>query len=81
MTNHFLKLSDIAPAEIQQILNRAADLKNGAVSDTLRGKSVTMLFEKPSLRTKLSFWIGTEKLGGKAVYFAPEEVGLGRREQ
>ena len=80
MTNHFLKLSDIAPAEIQQILNRAADLKNGAVSDTLRGKSVTMLFEKPSLRTKLSFWIGTEKLGGKAVYFAPEEVGLGRRE-
>ena len=80
MTNHFLKLSDIAPVEIQQILNRAADLKNGAISDTLSGKSVTMLFEKPSLRTKLSFWIGTEKLGGKPVYFSPEEVGLGKRE-
>ncbi len=39
-----------------------------------------LLFEKPSLRTKLSFWVGVEKLGGKPVYFGPEEVGLGKRE-
>jgi ornithine carbamoyltransferase len=80
MVNHFLKFSDIAPDEIQPILDRAIELKSGASSTALAGKSVAILFEKPSLRTKLSFWVGTEKLGGNPVHFAPEEVGLGKRE-
>jgi ornithine carbamoyltransferase len=80
MVNHFLKLSDIAPEEIQLLLARAIELKAGATSNALAGKSVAILFEKPSLRTKLSFWVGAEKLGGHPVHFAPEEVGLGRRE-
>ncbi|MBT7833059.1 MAG: acetylornithine carbamoyltransferase, partial [Chloroflexi bacterium] len=73
MINHFLKLSDIAPEEIQPILDRAIALKSGTTSNALVGKSVAILFEKPSLRTKLSFWVGTEKLGGSPVHFAPEE--------
>jgi ornithine carbamoyltransferase len=81
MVKHFLKFSDIAPDEIQPILDRAIELKSGASSTALAGKSVAILFEKPSLRTKLSFWVGTEKLGGNPVHFAPEEVGLGKREQ
>ena len=80
MVKHFLKFSDIAPEEIQPILDRAIELKSGASSTALAGKSVAILFEKPSLRTKLSFWVGTEKLGGNPVHFAPEEVGLGKRE-
>ena len=80
MLNHFLKFSDIAPEEIQPIIDRAIALKTGAISKALTGKSVAILFEKPSLRTKLSFWVGTEKLGGNPVHFAPEEVGLGKRE-
>ena len=80
MVKHFLKFSDIAPDEIQPILDRAIELKSGASSTALAGKSVAILFEKPSLRTKLSFWVGTEKLGGNPVHFAPEEVGLGKRE-
>jgi ornithine carbamoyltransferase len=80
MVNHFLKLSDIASEDIQPLLERAIELKAGATSDALAGKSVAILFEKPSLRTKLSFWVGAEKLGGHPVHFAPEEVGLGRRE-
>mgnify|MGYP003995810861 CR=1 FL=1 len=80
MVNHFLKLSDIAPEEIQPILDRAIELKAGATSNALAGKSVAILFEKPSLRTKLSFWVGAEKLGGHPVHFSPEEVGLGKRE-
>ena len=80
MVNHFLKFSDIAPEEIQPILDRAIALKTGITSNALTGRSVAILFEKPSLRTKLSFWIGTEKLGGNPVHFAPEEVGLGKRE-
>ena len=80
MVNHFLYFSDIASDEIQPILDHAIELKSGASSTVLTGKSVAILFEKPSLRTKLSFWVGTEKLGGNPVHFAPEEVGLGKRE-
>jgi ornithine carbamoyltransferase len=56
------------------------ELKSGAKSNALAGKSIAILFEKPSLRTKLSFWVGAEKLGGRPVHFTPEEVGLGKRE-
>jgi len=80
MVKHFLKFTDIASDEILPILNRAVELKSGTSSNALAGKSVAILFEKPSLRTKLSFWVGTEKLGGNPVHFAPEEVGLGKRE-
>ena len=55
-------------------------MKGGAGSDALAGKSAVLMFEKPSLRTKLSFWIGVERLGGRPVYFNPEEVGLDKRE-
>ena len=80
MNAHFLKFSDIAPDEILPLIDRASELKGGASSAVLAGKSVLILFEKPSLRTKLSFWVGAEKLGGSPVYFGPEEVGLGTRE-
>ena len=80
MVNHFLYFSDITSDEIQPILDHAIELKSGASSTVLTGKSVAILFEKPSLRTKLSFWVGTEKLGGNPVHFTPEEVGLGKRE-
>ena len=80
MNQHFLRFRDLPTAEILTVLNRAIELKSGAASDALRGKSVVMLFEKPSLRTKLSFWIGAQKLGANPLYFAPEEVGLGQRE-
>nr|ADI16502.1 ornithine carbamoyltransferase [uncultured bacterium HF4000_05M23] len=80
MVQHFLKFSDISPGEIQPLIDRSIDLKSGTTSNALAGASVVLLFEKPSLRTKLSFWIGTGKLGGMPLYFGPEEVGLGKRE-
>ena len=80
MSNHFLKFSDIASHEIQSILDRATELKSGLPSNALADKSIAILFEKPSLRTKLSFWVGTQQLAGNPVYFGPEEVGLGKRE-
>jgi ornithine carbamoyltransferase len=55
-------------------------LKGGARSEVLRGRSVALLFEKPSLRTKVSFDLAAYQLGGHAVYLSPEEVGLGVRE-
>lgn len=77
---HFLSFADLAPDEVLPLLDRAAALKRGASSNALEGKTVVVLFEKPSLRTKLSFWAGTQLLGGNPVYFGPEEVGLGKRE-
>lgn len=55
-------------------------MKAGEPSQALAGKSVAILFEKPSLRTKLSFEVGITRLGGHPIYFSPEEVGLGKRE-
>lgn len=54
--------------------------KKGAKTDPLKGKVLGMVFEKPSLRTRMSFEIGMTQLGGKAIYISPEEVGIGRRE-
>ena len=75
-----LSITDLSGRELQGILDRAVELKGGAVSDALVGRSVALLFEKPSLRTKLSFDLAVHQLGGHPIYFAPEEVGLGKRE-
>ena len=80
MNSHFLRFRDLSVEEVTPLLYRAIELKSGAESRALEGKSVALIFEKPSLRTKLSFWIGVEKLGGSPLYFSPEEVGLGKRE-
>ncbi len=80
MNKHFLRFRDLPAADISPLLYRAIELKSGAESRALEGKSVALIFEKPSLRTKLSFWIGAQKLGANPLYFSPEEVGLGQRE-
>jgi len=80
MVRDFLSFAELKPAEVLPILERARALKAGKKSNSMAGRHAVLLFEKPSLRTKLSFWVGVEKLGGKPVYFGPEEVGLGKRE-
>lgn len=82
---HFLSISDLSANEMQQVFTLAKSLKdkfksNGAEETLLKGKSAVMFFEKPSLRTKLSFGLGVQQLGGYALYFGPEEVGIGKRE-
>ena len=77
---HFLTITDITPATLMRLVLRALELKQGTISQALAESHVAMLFEKPSLRTKLSFMVGIERLGGKAIYFAKDEVGLGERE-
>lgn len=80
MKRDFLAFSDLAPSEVMPVLQRAISLKSGKKSNALAGRSAALIFEKPSLRTKASFWVGVEELGGRPVYFGPEEVGLGKRE-
>ena len=79
---HFLTIADTPAEQIAQLLDRAAELKRTRRSGAtpLRGRSLVQIFEKPSLRTRLSFDIAMAELGGHSSYLSPAEVGLGRRE-
>ena len=79
---HFLSIADLATAELERLLDDAAALKREPrpADAPLAGKALAMIFEKPSLRTRLSFDIAMRDLGGHSSYLSPAEVGLGRRE-
>jgi len=79
---HFLSIADLSPAELTALLDDAAALKRDPVPGDapLRGRALAMIFEKPSLRTRLSFDVAMRDLGGHSSYLSPQEVGLGRRE-
>jgi len=81
---HFLGLADLSRDEVWQILNLAVDLKkewlDGGNRPLLQGKTLALLFQKPSLRTRVSFEMGMFHLGGQAIYLSPNEVQLGKRE-
>ena len=79
---HFVSIGDLDPRDLGTLLDRAASLKNerSARQPQLGGRTLAQIFEKPSLRTRLSFDVGMTELGGHCVYLSPQEVGLGRRE-
>ncbi len=79
---HFVSLGDLTPDDLDILLRDALELKHEPVPPDrpLRGRSLAMIFEKPSLRTRLSFEMAMVQLGGHATYLSPAEVGLGRRE-
>ncbi len=79
-SRHVLSSTDLTPAETRRILELAARLKGGEQRQPLAGKTVALLFEKPSLRTRVSFEVAARQLGGESLFLGPEEVGLGRRE-
>ncbi len=84
MKKDFLAVSDYSPAEIQDMLDLAVRLKEewkqGGNQPILRGKVLAMIFQKPSLRTRVSFDMAMRHLGGDALYLSPNEIGLGQRE-
>jgi ornithine carbamoyltransferase len=79
-----LSLTDITPAEIEYILTLAKDLKqrhrSGLAPRFLEGKTLALLFHKPSLRTRTSFEVGMHQLGGFTTYMHDQEIGIGVRE-
>ncbi len=80
---HLLEIADLQAAEIGTILALAAHLKAARSSDQLpllRGKTLAMLFEKPSLRTRVSFEVGMTQLGGHALFASGSEFMVGSRE-
>jgi ornithine carbamoyltransferase len=75
-----ISIADMSPQDIQRVVNTALIMKSGRPSSVLKGKTLALLFEKPSLRTRVSFDVAMHQLGGHAVYLSPAEVGLGERE-
>ncbi|MBN2866100.1 MAG: ornithine carbamoyltransferase [Thiotrichales bacterium] len=81
---HFLTLNDLTPAELQQIMHRAIELKAmhhaGEIFEPLKNKTLAMIFEKSSTRTRISFEAGMTQLGGHALFLSSNDTQLGRGE-
>jgi len=76
-----LGVLDFTPEEIQRVMTIAiADKKSKNRTQVLKGKTVALLFDKPSLRTRVSFELAVQQLGGYSIYMGKDEVGLGKRE-
>ncbi|WP_435196197.1 ornithine carbamoyltransferase [Natronomonas sp. EA1] len=81
---NFLDIDDLTKAELDAVLERASDLKarraEGKDHLLLEGKSLAMIFEKPSTRTRVSFETGMTQLGGHALFLGPDDIHLGHGE-
>jgi len=79
---HYLGVADLSPAAVLALLDRALELKRFSNPDEkpLNGKTAALVFQKPSLRTRVSFEVAMLELGGHAVYLSPAEIQLGERE-
>jgi ornithine carbamoyltransferase len=80
----FLSIADHTPAELRELLDLAQELKQewsgGRNRPLLKNQVLAMVFQKPSLRTRVSFDMAMRHLGGDALYLSPAEIGLGKRE-
>ena len=75
-----LSIADLTGDDIRSMISDAVDYKNRGWHSTLEGKMLALVFEKPSLRTRVSFEVAMRQLGGQTIYLSPAEVGLGERE-
>ena len=84
MAKHFLTLLDCSSSQIRKILQISEKVKKaykeGMISEALRGKIAVLIFEKPSLRTHVTFEVGIAQLGGHAVHLPGDTIKLGIRE-
>jgi ornithine carbamoyltransferase len=77
----FLDIAQLETEQLRAILDLASDMKAGRWTGTpLRGRSLALVFQKPSMRTRVSFQVGVERLGGSAITLGDQDIGLGRRE-
>jgi len=81
---HFLAIADLSSAEVQDLIDMAIKLKEEYFKKgnppLFKGKVLGMIFQKPSLRTRVSFDMAMRHCGGDALYLSPNEIGLGQRE-
>jgi ornithine carbamoyltransferase len=77
---NLISIADLSSWDIQRVVDTALQAKNGRSLSIPMGKTLALLFEKPSLRTRVSFDVAMQQLGGHSLYLSPGEVGLGERE-
>ena len=75
-----LSVADLGGEDIRLLISEAIDMKAQGWLSMLSGKTLAIVFEKPSLRTRVSFELAMRQLGGQTIYLSPAEVGLGERE-
>jgi len=84
MTRHFISLLDFSPDELLPLLDRADELKKevkaGQTSQLMQGKTLALLFDKSSTRTRVSFEAGMNQMGGNALFLSPVDAQVGRGE-
>jgi ornithine carbamoyltransferase len=82
MKKDLLSIAELGPNEILRIIDLTEKIKNNKArySDSLKGKSLGLIFQKPSNRTRVSFEVGMVQLGGHAMYLGPNEIDMGGRE-
>ena len=79
-SKHLLSITDVSPEEIADLIKSGLYFKESPFGSDLIGKSAALIFEKPSLRTKVSFDVAVNQLGGHPIYLSKDEIGLGTRE-
>ena len=77
---HLSSILDLSPGELGDLLDAALAIKRDGCGPVLAGQSLALVFEKPSLRTRVSFEVAMQRLGGRAIYLGPQEIGPGERE-
>jgi len=80
MKKDLVSISDLTDEDIRLLLSDAVDIKARGWFSLLDRKTLAIMFEKPSLRTRVSFEVAMRQLGGHTIYLSPAEVGLGKRE-
>ncbi len=82
MPNHFVSLADYSTEELRKLIELAHDVKRNprAYRDACAGQTLAMIFQKPSLRTRVSFQTGIYQLGGQGIYLGPTDIQLHRGE-
>jgi len=82
MVRHLLKISDFSKEECEKIINKSIEIKKNPKDfrSFLEGETLLMLFEKPSLRTRISFETGMQQLGGHAIFYSIKDSPLGKKE-
>src|SRR6185436_927987 len=82
IASDFLSIRDFSPHRIREFIELARLIKSNPelFTNSLRGQTLAMIFEKPSLRTRVTFDVGIHQLGGFSLYLSPAEINLGKRE-
>lgn len=84
MTKHFINIDDYSVDELENIIDNAIELKNqhknGIINKTLKNKTLAMIFDKSSTRTRVSFEAGMTQLGGHALFLSDKDIQIGRGE-